>query len=170
MAGSEPRDFSENNMVKFLVRAAQVAAAVVGPFAATSAAGPETPTAATELERMQGTWDYEIQTVGGWELPADRRAKLWGVIKGDIMTKEIGLGPGLKYRIKLDTTTSPKSIDLTSIEHPSGMTYTNVGIYEWDGKLLRLCFDNTGKDRPKEFRSPAGQDNIYVSVLRRRDK
>jgi uncharacterized protein (TIGR03067 family) len=84
------------------------------------------------------------------------------------MTRETGLAPGAKDKIKLDTTTSPKSIDLISIDHPSGKTFTEVGIYEWDGETLRLCMDNTGKERPKEFKSPAGKEQIYLSVLKKR--
>jgi uncharacterized protein (TIGR03067 family) len=163
-------DYSDNHMVKILVRTAMVAAAVALPVGAAPQSKPEAPTAATELERMQGTWDYESQTIGGRELPADRRAKIWVVIDGDTRTRETGLGPGLKDKITLDPSASPRTIDLVSVGHPSGRTFTEKGIYEWDGKLLRLCLDNTGKDRPKEFKSPAGQDNIYVSVLRRRAK
>jgi uncharacterized protein (TIGR03067 family) len=153
-------------MVKILVRAALVAAAVVGPIGAAPQPKSEAPTAAAELERMQGTWDYESQTIGGWDLSADRRAGIWVQVEGDSMTK----AGGLRYRIALDPSASPHAIDMVSVGHPSGKTFTHKGIYEWDGKLLRLCFDNTGKDRPKEFKSPAGQDNIYVSVLRRREK
>ena len=149
-----------------LARAVLAATVVVGPVWAAPQAKPEAPTGAAELERMQGTWDYESQTIGGRELGAERRADIWVRVEGDIMSK----AGGLRYRITLDPSANPRAIDLVSVGHPSGKTFSQKGIYEWDGKLLRMCFDNTGRDRPKEFKSPAGQDNLYVSVLRRRDK
>jgi uncharacterized protein (TIGR03067 family) len=144
-------------------------AAAFLPLTIVGAPGPKTEVKPeTELQRMAGTWEYQSQAIGGRELPADRRANIWVVIDGDVMTRETGLAPGAKDKIKLDTTTSPKSIDLISIDHPSGKTFTEVGIYEWDGETLRLCMDNTGKERPKEFKSPAGKEQIYLSVLKKR--
>lgn len=157
-------------MVKTLIRAALVAAVVIGPVEAAPQPKPQAPTAATELERMQGTWDYDSQTIGGSEISAKDRASIWIEVDGEVMTKTGRAGGRLRYKITLDPSAAPRTIDLVSIEHPSGKTFTHKGIYEWDGKLLRLCFDNTGKDRPKEFKSPEGQDNIYLSVLRRREK
>jgi uncharacterized protein (TIGR03067 family) len=119
---------------------------------------------------MQGTWDYESQASDGRELNSIDRASIWVEVEGELMTKTGRAGSGLRYKITLDPSANPRTIDLVSVGHPSGMTFVHKGIYEWNGKLLRLCLDNTGKDRPKEFKAPAGQDNIYVSVLRRRDK
>jgi uncharacterized protein (TIGR03067 family) len=133
--------------------------------------GPEpAPTPAAELKRMQGAWAYHSQTIGGWELPKDQRDAIWVEVKGDLMTKTGGAGGRLKYKIKLDPAADPKTIDLVSHEHPSGKTFVQKGIYRWEGEVLRLCFDNTGKERPKEFVSPDGQDNIYMSVLKRKEK
>jgi uncharacterized protein (TIGR03067 family) len=119
-----------------------------------------------ELKKMQGPWTYQSQTIGGRELTQVRLKDIWMEIDGDLMTK----AGGGKYKIKLDPTTDPKSIDLVSHEHPSGKTFIHKGIYEWDGETLRICLDNSAKERPKEFRSLAGQDNIYISVLNRKEK
>ena len=128
------------------------------------------PTAAAELKQMQGSWGYHSQTIGGWELPKDRWDAIWVKVEGDLMTKTGRAGGGLKYKIKLDPAADPKTIDLVSHEHPSGKTFIHKGIYRWEDGVLRLCFDNTGKERPKEFVSPDGQDNIYMSVLKRKEK
>jgi len=131
---------------------------------------PKLKESETGLKPWQGTWVYESQTLGGIALTADQRDEIWVIVEGELLTKTGVAGSVHRYKIKLDSTTSPKSIDLVSHEHPSGMTFTQIGIYEWNGETLRVCLDNSGKVRPKEFRSPKGQDNIYVSVLKRKVK
>lgn len=153
-----------------MIRSLLSQVAVVSLLAIPSSGAPKLKDPDAGLKQWQGTWVYERQTIGGWDLPEDRRDKIWVVVEGDIMTKTGVAGSMQKYKIKLDSTTSPKSIDLVSPEHPSGETETHIGIYEWDGETLRMCFDNSGEKRPKEFRSPKGQDNIYLSVLKRKAK
>ncbi len=116
---------------------------------------------------MQGSWTYHSQTIGGWELPKDRRDAIWVEVKGDLWVLTDGR---LKYKIKLDPAADPRTIDLVSHEHPSGKTFIQKGIYRWEDGVLRLCFDNTGKERPRGFASPDGQDNISMSVLKRKEK
>jgi uncharacterized protein (TIGR03067 family) len=123
-----------------------------------------------ELERMQGAWNYDSQTIGGRALDKKDRDAIWIEIDGDVLIKAGAPGGRLRYQITLDPAASPKAIDLTSHHPATGKTSVHKGIYEWDGGTLRLCFDNTGKERPKEFRSPPGQDHIYVSVLKRKAK
>ena len=153
-----------------MIRSLLSQVAVVSLLAIPSSGAPKLKDPDAGLKQWQGTWVYERQTIGGWDLPEDRRDKIWVVVEGDIMTKTGVAGSNLKYKFKLDPTTTPKSIDLVSHEHPSGKTFTHIGIYEWDGETLRMCFDNSGEKRPKEFRSPKEQDNIYLSVLKRKTK
>jgi uncharacterized protein (TIGR03067 family) len=125
--------------------------------------------AKAELKRWQGTWTYENQTIGGRELPKKDREAIWVEVDDDVLTKVRDSGR-LKLKMTLDPTTSPKSIDLVFHWPISGKDYIHKGIYEWDGEKLRMCFDETGKGRPTEFRSPEGKDNIYLSVLKRKEK
>ncbi len=157
-------------MAGSLVRMAVVLIALVAPAWAAPRPKPEAPTADGELKRMQGTWLYESQTIGGREIGQKSRDEIWVEIEGDILTKAGTAGGRLQYKVTLDPSAKPPAIDLVSTPRPSGKTFTQKGIYEWDGKSLRMCFDNTGKERPKEFRSPDGQDNICVSVLKRKAK
>lgn len=105
-------------------------------------------TPASELKLFQGTWLYTNQTSGGRALDPRSRDRIWVEVDGDIMTKTGVAGSNLRYKIVLDPTTSPKTIDLVSHQHPSGKTFVQKGIYEWDGEALRLCLDNSGKERP----------------------
>ncbi len=117
---------------------------------------------------MKGTWDYESQTIGGREISAKDRASIWVEVEGDVMTKTGRAGGGLRDRITLDPSANPRTIDLVSVGHPSGKTFT-----EWFAPgvgLVKRLNEASKEDRPKEFKSPVGQVNVYVSVLRRRDK
>jgi uncharacterized protein (TIGR03067 family) len=152
-------------MGRTLLQVIAVAVLWAGPGPAAPRLKPD-----PEVKQLQGTWAYDSQTIGGRSLHLAAGDELWVEVAGDILTKGRADGSGLKYKVVLDPAARPKAIDLVSHEHPSGRTFVQKGIYEWNGENLRLCFNNTGKDRPKEFRSPAGRDNIYVSVLRRNGK
>ena len=69
---------------------------------------------------------------------------------------------------KLDPSKSPKTIDVMMTE---GLKKGAVmlGIYEIDGDTLRVCFDEEGKKRPTEFKSPAGSQT-FVNVHKRAKK
>jgi hypothetical protein len=41
-----------------------------------------------------------------------------------------------------------------------------LGIYEFEGDTLKVCFDPTGKKRPTEFKSEPGSGN-FVNVHKR---
>ena len=114
-----------------------------------------------EVKKFQGTWTFESSETGGKELPA-------GELKGFILTFE-----GAKHTLKkgdeviqvgtqkLDPSKSPKTIDVTMTEGPSKGTVM-LGIYEFDGDTLKVCFDSEGKKRPTEFKSASGSETFVV--------
>ena len=66
---------------------------------------------------------------------------------------------------KLDPSKSPKAIDVTMTEGPNKGAVM-LGIYEFDGDTLKVCFDPQGKKRPTEFKSPPDSAN-FVNVHKR---
>jgi uncharacterized protein (TIGR03067 family) len=118
-----------------------------------------------ELKKFQGTWTIESSVTGGVEIPAEQ-------LKGFSVTFE-----GAKHTLKfednvfqagtqtMDSSKSPKTIDVTMTEGPNKGTVM-LGIYEFDGDTLKVCFDPQGKQRPTEFKSPAGSQN-FVNVHKR---
>jgi uncharacterized protein (TIGR03067 family) len=118
-----------------------------------------------EIRKFQGTWTFESSEAGGKKLPAD-------VLKGLILTFE-----GAKHTVKkgdeilqvgtqkLDPSKSPKTIDVTMTEGPNKGAVM-LGIYEFEGDTLKVCFDPEGKKRPTEFKSPPGSNN-FVNVHKR---
>ncbi|WP_020475809.1 TIGR03067 domain-containing protein [Zavarzinella formosa] len=157
-------------MVKIFPGVIAVVSIVIWPAWAAPRLKPQSPTVEEELKRMQGTWRYLSQSIGGLELNEKDRDRIWVEIEGERLTKTGAAGGGRRYKVVIDPVASPRRIDLVSIDHPSGKTFTHTGIYEWDGEFLRMCFDNTGVERPKEFKALEGRENIYLSVLKRRDK
>jgi uncharacterized protein (TIGR03067 family) len=121
-----------------------------------------------ELKKFQGTWTFESSEAGGKGLPAGELKGLVLTFEGDKHTVKKGLEVIQVGTQKLDPSQSPKAIDVTMTE---GLNKGAVmlGIYEIDGDTLRVCFDEKGKKRPTEFKSPAGSET-FVNVHKRAKK
>jgi uncharacterized protein (TIGR03067 family) len=69
----------------------------------------------------------------------------------------------------IDPTKKPKTIDFTVTEG-EGKGNQHLGIYEL-GKITRkLCFAPPGKERPTEFSSTPGSEDILVTFEREKAK
>jgi uncharacterized protein (TIGR03067 family) len=69
---------------------------------------------------------------------------------------------------KLDPSTTPKSFDLTGTNGPNKGKQL-LAIYELDGDNLKVCYDLTGKTRPKEFKTTEGSQ-LYLATFKREKK
>jgi uncharacterized protein (TIGR03067 family) len=123
---------------------------------------------AKELKKFHGVWTFESVEAGGKKTPAEELKGLTVTFAGDKYTVKKGdevIQVGIQ---KLDPSRSPKAIDVTVTE---GLRKGAVmlGIYEIDGDTLKVCFDEEGKKRPTEFKSPAGSET-FVNVHRRARK
>ncbi|MCS6852538.1 MAG: TIGR03067 domain-containing protein [Gemmataceae bacterium] len=113
-----------------------------------------------DLDKLQGTWTLEQVEANGQTLPIDPLNPPKVVFKDN----SLRVNDSGKFTFKLDATTDPKIIDLTTDQ---GMTLE--GIYELTDEVLRLCFNvNTGgvKQRPVEFTGKADSGQA-LAVLRR---
>ena len=129
-------------------------------FAAAGAVADDKPDAEKEMKKFQGTWTFESSEAGGQKMPADEMKKLVLTFEGAKHTVKNGdqvLQTGTQT---LDPSKSPKAIDVTITEGPSKGSVM-LGIYEFDGDTLKVCFDFGGKNRPTEFKSPAGSMTFY---------
>jgi uncharacterized protein (TIGR03067 family) len=118
-----------------------------------------------EVKKFQGTWTFESSVTGGKELPADQLKGLVLVFEGDKHTVKKGDDVLQVGTQKIDPSKSPKTIDVTMTEGPSKGAVM-LGIYEFDGDTLKVCFDLEGKKRPTEFKSAPGSQN-FVNVHKR---
>jgi uncharacterized protein (TIGR03067 family) len=56
-------------------------------------------------------------------------------------------------------------LDIIGTDGPNkGKTF--LAIYERDGDTLRICYDLSGKNRPKDFKSPEGTQHFLVTYKR----
>ena len=111
---------------------------------------------------IQGTWNLTEAELAGMKLP----------LKDLTLTLDNG-----KYEVKapgeldkgtytIDAAKKPKHVDVKGTEGPNqGKTYP--GIYELDGDTLKICYDLSGKARPKEFKTAAGTQ-LFLATYKRK--
>jgi uncharacterized protein (TIGR03067 family) len=121
-----------------------------------------------EFKKFQGIWTFESVEAGGKKAPADQLKGATITFAADKFTVKKGDEVIQVGTQKLDPSRSPKTIDVRMTE---GLNKGAVmlGIYEIDGDTLKVCFDEEGKQRPTEFKSPAGSAT-FVNVHKRAKK
>jgi uncharacterized protein (TIGR03067 family) len=133
------------------------------------AAGAEGPNddAAKDLKRMQGDWVVVSMEVDGMKIPDADAMALFRSVKGDQYTVSRYRKVAGKGTIKLDVTKKPRAIDALPAG-ASGEGKSLLGIYEFDGKKLKLCFARPGLARPTQFVSK--EDSGHTITVWQREK
>jgi len=127
---------------------------------------------ANELAAMAGTWVYERQVTEGREVPIAEMETSTIVITGNSLVRNVNKAAGqslppIKSVISVDPTANPKQMD---DDADVGLRISRrLGIYRLEADKLTHCYDNTGKQRPQSFDSPAGS-SFVLAVLRRPSK
>jgi uncharacterized protein (TIGR03067 family) len=120
------------------------------------------PAEKKDEEKIRGTWAIVSHEFNGGTRPDDSAYKdTKVVIKGDTITITDGDDEG-KWTFKLDPTTKPKEIDLTSEDKEKSY----LGIYELTGDELKICAVKGRGGRPTEFASKPGAEQELI-VLKR---
>lgn len=132
------------------------------------AGGTDEDAAAKDLKRMEGDWAAVSMEVDGLKVPDEDAMAYFRSVKGDGYTvsryrKTLGKGT-----INLDATKKPRTIDALPAG-AAGEGKALLGIYEFDGNKLKLCFARPGKDRPTEFRSKAGSGHTLTVWQREKE-
>ena len=118
-----------------------------------------------EVRKFQGAWTFESSEAGGKALPAGELKGLILTFEGDKHTVKKGDEVIQVGTQKLDSSKSPKTIDVTMTEGVNKGAVM-LGIYEIDGDTLKVCFDPQGKKRSTEFKSTPGSGD-FVNVHKR---
>src|SRR5262245_11237767 len=118
-----------------------------------------------EAKKFQGTWTFESSEAGGKELPTDELKEFILTFEGEKHTVKKGDEVIQVGTQKLDVSKSPKTIDVTMTEGPS-KGKVMLGIYEFDGDTLKVCFDPQGKNRPTEVKTAPGPEDVLNSHTR----
>jgi len=127
---------------------------------------------ANDNKALQGVWQAVSLEGNGEARPDDEAKELQIVFKGDeiFAVKPKGEDPHLKF--KLDPSKTPKTIDLIHIEG-SDKGKTAAGIYCLKDGRLRVCINIFGQDtsqRPKEFKTQAGDGTVFATLERAKKK
>lgn len=113
-----------------------------------------------ELDKLQGKWKVEKGEHSGNALPEEAMQKIKIEVKGDKMLATVD-GNMVEITMKLDPSTKPKIIDLTT-ETGDEKGKVKQAIYELKDDEWKICLDNNGKDRPTEFGTKADADQVFV--------
>ncbi len=130
------------------------------------------PESANDAKTLQGTWQAVDFEANGERKPDDEIKESKVIIQGNELfaVKSKGEDPHLKF--KLDSSKTPKTIDLIPIDGPDkGKMFP--GIYSLENGKLRLCLNIFGKDlskRPAEFKTQAGDGTGFVTLERVKQK
>ena len=115
-------------------------------------------------EGIDGTWIPSEAELGGKKFPDEVRKSIKLVIADGKYTVTVGKAVD-KGTAKLNTSAKPKELDITGTEGPNKGKKI-MAIYERDGDTLRVCYDLSGKGRPKEFKSEADTQLFLVTYKR----
>jgi uncharacterized protein (TIGR03067 family) len=121
-----------------------------------------------DLEKLQGDWGVASQVIDGKKVADDEAQTLFRTVKGDAYTVFFYDKPIGKGTFTIDATAKPKTIDARPEAAPKDAPPL-LGIYEIEGDTYRVCFAPAGKERPKDFKCPAGSGQT-LTVWKREKK
>jgi uncharacterized protein (TIGR03067 family) len=125
-----------------------------------------------EMRKLEGTWECTGLELNGRQYQAEILLKLGNpklVIKGKKLTGSSdrgfrGQNQAATIDLKIDPKKKPKAIDL------AGQILAGQGtvqaIYELKGDTLKTCYSRNGGQRPTEFSTAVGNNNIILTWKR----
>lgn len=121
--------------------------------------------------QFDGVWKPKGAMLGGVLLPPPVLETITLKIEKDnYEVTVIGEDHSDKGTFKLDETVAPKRMTIKSESGPNkGKTF--LAIYEIKGvNAMRVCYDLSGKEFPKEFKAPKGSELYLVGYRRQESK
>jgi uncharacterized protein (TIGR03067 family) len=114
---------------------------------------------------LQGDWIPVKAELGGQTMP-ETVLKTISLKLGD-GTYDVSVGGAPdKGTYEIDASTTPRSMIIKGTDGPN-KGRTIPAIYELEGKTLRICYDLSGAQQPKEFKTAAGT-KLYLVVYQRK--
>jgi uncharacterized protein (TIGR03067 family) len=121
-----------------------------------------------ELDKFQGKWTIVSLVEEGKAVPASEVDKLEITIEKDIYTAVEKGEVVAKYRVKVDTSKKPHTIDFTPLLGKEKEKANELAIYVFEKDQLKMCIDETGTMRPSVFEGK-GTEKCSVVVLKKKD-
>jgi uncharacterized protein (TIGR03067 family) len=120
---------------------------------------------AADLKAMEGTWTIETAEMAGKALPDELKTMVL-TIKGNTYQTLLGKQED-KGTLKLDSSKTPKSMTITGTEGPS-KDKTFPCIYEIKDDTMTVCYELSGTEAPKEFKTKEGSVTLLVKYKRKK--
>jgi len=126
--------------------------------------GDDSAGATDDGKRIQGTWKPLAAELGGKPFPDDVLKTMKLILADGKYTVMVGERPD-EGTVKLDATKSPRAMDIVGTKGPN-LGKTIPAIYELTGTTLKICYDLSGKSRPKEFKTLPDSQLFLVEYKR----
>ena len=114
-----------------------------------------------EQEKMAGKWTIESREESGKATPAEQLKTMTLTLDGDKFSIKDGDKVVQAGTYTVDPSQTPKTFN-AAVTEGEGKGTTMLGIYELDGDTLKGCFDQEGKKRPVEFKTPEGSKVVLM--------
>ncbi len=118
-----------------------------------------------DLEKLQGKWQVVSMIEVGEKTPDDVLKEMELSFQGDKLTVKEKNETVAEFTIKLDPSKMPAIIDFDQLGDKKGEKM--LGIYAFEGEMVKFCYDEDGKERPKEFASKP-KTSISLVVLKKK--
>jgi uncharacterized protein (TIGR03067 family) len=122
-----------------------------------------------DMEKLQGDWAAVSMIRDGMPFPRDDAQAFFRTVKGDRYTVFRYDEVVNKWTFTIDATKEPKTMDVLP-EGTDDKAKASLGIYEFDGDKLKVCFAMPGKDRPTGFASKEGSGHALTVWEREKKK
>ena len=119
-----------------------------------------------EGKKFQGTWKPVKAEIAGNPFPDEILKTMTLVITDDKYTVTVGERTD-EGTTKLDPTKTPPTMDIKGTKGPN-QGKTIPAIYELTDTTLRVCYDLSGKEHPKEFKTKTGTQLFLVEYKRQK--
>jgi len=122
-----------------------------------------------DMEKLQGDWAAVSMVRDGMDIPRDDAQAFFRTVKGDKYSVFRYDQVVNKWTFTIDATKNPKTMDVLP-EGVDDKSKASLGIYEFDGDKLKVCFATPGKDRPADFTSKEGSGHALTVWEREKKK
>ena len=130
------------------------------------ARGDEAKNAKDDGKKIQGSWKPVIAELGGKPLPDEILKTMKLVMNDGKYTVTVGERTD-EGTVKLDPAKEPRAMDIVGARGPNQGKMIPA-IYELTDATLRICYDLSGKARPKEFKTKADTQLFLVEYKRQK--
>jgi uncharacterized protein (TIGR03067 family) len=134
----------------------------VGSFAL----GDDPIKAKDDGKKMQGSWRPVAAELGGKPFPDEVLKTMKLVLTDGKYTVTVGEQTD-EGTVKLNPAKEPRAMDIEGTKGPN-QGKTIPAIYELTDTTLRICYDLSGKARPKEFKTQADTQLFLVEYKRQK--